>query len=137
MANKFVKFNAFRVARLKKKLRALPHEAQNELRRVMPVVGAMVRDTAKGFVPVRSGDLQDSIHILKIDRFLAVAVQSDDPIAHLIEFGTAERVTKKGKPTGRGPPMPFLFPAYRINKRRIKGRMTRAIKKSIKKVARQ
>ena len=31
---------------------------------------------------------------------------------HLIEFGTKDRYTKKGKYTGRGPSLPFVAPSY-------------------------
>lgn len=55
-------------------------------------------------------------------------------IAAWFEFGTAERFHKSGKSVGRITAQPYFFPAFRSNKTRIKGRLTRALKKGLAKV---
>lgn len=67
----------------------------------------------------------------------AVAAEAafTDNRAHWFEFGTQERFHESGKSTGRMPATPALFPAYRILKRRVTGRMSRAVSKAAKTVA--
>ncbi|MBA1157762.1 HK97-gp10 family putative phage morphogenesis protein [Microvirga mediterraneensis] len=67
-----------------------------------------------------------------------------------VEFGTAAHVIKPKRPGGLlningrlieqvshpgGTPRPYFFPAWRANKRRVRGRITRATKKAAQKVA--
>ena len=59
---------------------------------------------AKTIVPVRTGDLRDSIEPVKIDRFRWQIVAGLD-YATFVEFGT----TRSG-------PQPFLMPAFMIAK---------------------
>lgn len=51
---------------------------------------------------------------------------------HLIEFGTKDRYTKRGKYTGRGPRLPFVEPAYRNKKDEVESRMGVEIGKVLK-----
>ncbi|MBL4917451.1 HK97-gp10 family putative phage morphogenesis protein [Szabonella alba] len=65
-------------------------------------------------------------------------VTAGDPDArhgHLVEFGTAERVHKDGSPTGTMPAKPFLLPAWRLNKTRVRNRLRRVIRSEVKKGA--
>lgn len=96
-----------------------------------------VLGTARQLVPVKEGTLRDSGEVVEIesDDRAAFAVQFKEPTAHLVEFGTAERTMKSGKSTGAARKKPFLFPAFRINRTRIKSRFSRAINKSVKQVA--
>ncbi|RMF11096.1 MAG: HK97 gp10 family phage protein [Alphaproteobacteria bacterium] len=130
-----------RKERLARKLHALAPQAERELTEAALKGAREVVDAAKKFVPVRDGVLRDSgagvllPETAQRQRVVAAAVFRA-PHAHLVEFGTAERFHKSGKSVGSAPAQPFLFPAYRIMKRRIKGRMSRAITKSLKAVAR-
>lgn len=77
---------------------------------------------------------------------LRITVYTDRDIAwfaHLFEFGTRQRFRKKvgGKyasanpkstSTGTLTAQPFFFPSYRANRRRIKGRINRALRKVVK-----
>jgi hypothetical protein len=53
-------------------------------------------------------------------------------VARWFEFGTAERFHKSGKSTGRITARPYFYPTMRANKSRIKGRITRAVNKGMK-----
>lgn len=70
--------------------------------------------------------------------------------ARLVEFGTAPHEIRPKRPGGLlnvygrmiesvshpgAKPRPFFYPAYRALRRRVKGRITRATKRAIKKVA--
>ena len=72
---------------------------------------------------------------------VTVYVGSSHPLAHLFEFGTAERFTKTGAARGYIPPMPFLRQAWDPNKKialdRIGEEMWKAIEKSAKLLAKK
>lgn len=94
---------------------------------------------ARGYVPVRTGALRDSLRAVapgdlpprysqggkasgKAIAWLVTVGNSAVRYAHFVEFGTA---------TG-SPAQPYFFPAYRLIKRRHRGRVTRAINKTLK-----
>jgi hypothetical protein len=66
----------------------------------------------------------------------ATAVESDfgnfPAIARWFEFGTAPRQHKTGKSTGQISAQPYFYPVVRSNKSRVRGRMTRAVNKGMK-----
>lgn len=66
-------------------------------------------------------DLRSSIKWRDGRHELAVEVFTDDFKARWIEFGTVKMSAQ-----------PFFFPPYRANRRRIRGRTTRAMNKAIK-----
>ena len=74
----------------------------------------IVKD-AKRRVPVRTGELRDSITVRRPRRGQTVKIGFIQPAsgrAHIEEFGTAPRVQKKtGRSTGRAAAQPFLRPA--------------------------
>lgn len=90
------------------------------------------------FVPVDEGELRDSgrtvIYPLDNDAGVVAEVRfgkGDNTKAHddafhagFVEFGTIAR-----------PATPFLFPAYRLLRRRVRGRVKRAIKAAAKAVS--
>lgn len=55
-------------------------------------------------------------------------------IAKWFEFGTDPRFTKSGKSTGQIIARPYFYPVWRIWRRRVKGRITRAINKALKSI---
>ncbi|SFC77688.1 hypothetical protein [Tropicimonas isoalkanivorans] len=62
-----------------------------------------------------------------------IYARGDDFAAAWFEFGTSPRFQKTGKGVGRITAQPFFYPAYRANKRRIRSRITRAVKRGMKK----
>ncbi len=62
---------------------------------------------------------------------LRITIYVADWRAHWFEFGTVERFLKTGQPTGKIAASPFFFPSYRAMRKRIKSRITRAMKKAI------
>ena len=97
-------------------------------------------------LPMRAAKLAESIKIGtsvkksqrgRVDRSrVTVYVGSSHPLAHLFEFGTAERFTKTGAARGYIPPMPFLRQAWDSNKKialdRIGEELWKALEKSAK-----
>ena len=92
---------------------------------------------AKALVPVERGDLRDSGRtvIVPLDGAGVAAEvrfgKGDDSSAHddafhasFVEFGTVQR-----------PATPFLFTAYRLLRRRVRGRVGRAVKAAAKAVS--
>ncbi|WP_262027145.1 HK97-gp10 family putative phage morphogenesis protein [Microvirga sp. Mcv34] len=87
------------------------------------------------------------------DPDLTVTIHAGDKkawYARLVEFGTAAHTIRSKRPGGLlningrlieqvshpgGSPRPFFYPAWRANKRRIRGRLTRATRKAAQKVA--
>lgn len=75
-------------------------------------------------VPVDDGDLRDSIRVEPGRHELSVDVKAGDKkafYAAMVEFGTLN-----------ASPQPFFFPPYRALRRRIRGRITRALRKAVK-----
>jgi len=108
-----------------------------------------VKEAAKAnaqSLPMRAAKLAESIKVGtsvkksqrgRVDRSrVTVYVGSSHPLAHLFEFGTAERFTKSGAARGYIPPMPFLRQAWDSNKKialsRLKEELWRALEKSAK-----
>ncbi|WP_341989760.1 HK97-gp10 family putative phage morphogenesis protein [Azorhizobium sp. AG788] len=143
---------------LRRKLLKMTPEIRAQLE-IAVLAGAQdVAKTAKALVPKRSGRLMDSIGAVlgdapsttatqalrgggsKADGIRATAYAGDDNAyyAGWIEFGTAPH-KQGGLYKGTLHPgtvaQPFFFPAFRTNKKRAKSRVTRAIKKAIKKAA--
>lgn len=51
---------------------------------------------------------------------------------HLVEFGTAPRIRRDGSTTGTMPALPFLLPAWRLNRTRVQRRINSAVNKAIR-----
>lgn len=66
----------------------------------------------------------------------ATATESDfgnfPALTWWFEFGTAVRRHKSGKSTGQIQAQPYFYPVVRSNKSRVRGRMTRAVNKGMK-----
>ena len=67
---------------------------------------------------------------------VTVYVGSSHPLAHLFEFGTAERFTKSGAARGHISPHPFMRTAWDANKKIALGRIGEEMWKAIEKSAR-
>jgi HK97 gp10 family phage protein len=128
------------LSRLQRKLKALPEAVIAELRPAMEQGAAEIVSLAKSLVPVESGELRDSIGwtwgaapegsmvLGQVGRgnlrITVYAGNSQAFYARWVEFGTSQAGAR-----------PFFYPAYRAVRKRVKGRVTRAITKSAKRVA--
>lgn len=106
---------------------------------------------ARSFVPVRTGKLRDSIVATPPGGLPPVHSQGNQQVpagayavtagndkvryAHLVEFGTSPH-TNQGTVPGTlnpgAPAQPYFFPAYRLIRKGMRNRATRAINQSIK-----
>lgn len=119
-----------------------------KLRRIVPAVEMGIDEageksalemvaTARAFAPERSGRLRRAIYAQRVPGKFApvwrVAVdEGAGPTGEnafygfWVEFSTVDT-----------PAQPFFFPAYRVNKKRHRGRMSRAINKQVRAIARK
>ena len=111
---------------LRRKLLALAPATEGEIRKAVRRSVDELAAKARDFAPERTGALKRSIEAVTFDEGLRGAVQARAPHAHLVEFGTV-----------RAKARPFLFPSYRLLRKRIKGRFSRAINKAAKQVAKR
>ena len=117
------------------KLRLLKPKVTRELATAAFKAGEEVATLARQFVPVDDGKLRDSIKVVvPPDQFnpkvRVEAGGSEAYYARWVEFGTAARGEHPGTPA-----QPYLFPAYRLMRKKIKGRFSRAMTKAAKEVA--
>lgn len=129
---------------LERKLtRTIPARVRQATRDAMETGANEIVAFAKALVPVDTGELRDSIGWTWGDapsgsmvlaqssatdggeRITIFAGNSKAFHARFVEFGTRNM-----------PPSPFFFPAYRTLKRRVKGRITRNMRKAIRDGAR-
>ncbi|WP_108398787.1 HK97-gp10 family putative phage morphogenesis protein [Devosia submarina] len=143
--------------RLKRKLKRFPQVVEAEIKAAMETSANEIVALAKSLAPADSGDLRNSIAWTYGDapqgaivlgkvkgrqsRNLKITVYAGGPDAYyarFIEFGTAPHVNG-GRFAGSHNPgtaaQSFFYPAYRANRKRAKGRVTRAVNKAAKKVA--
>ena len=147
--------------RLNRKLAALPAAARKRIREAMEQGANEIVSMMKSLVPFKSGDLRDSIDwtwgsapkgamtIASVRSRGRGATGSENLItvyagnaeayyARFVEFGTSQH-TAGGKFAGTTipaiPASPFFYVSFRANRRRVKGRITRAINKAAKEVA--
>lgn len=141
-------------AKLMQKLKRIPIEVKKDVREALVSGADEMVDLAKRFVSVDQGDLRDSIEWRFGDAERAAHAQgigdshelgvviyagnSGVRYPHLVEFGTTPHVNK-GKFGGTFHPgtsaSPFFYPAFRLIKRKARGRATRAMNKAIKRIA--
>ncbi len=128
------------------KLRALKPEVRLEIEKATEANARDMVKTSKGFVPVDEGDLRDSIKAEgrrdgPAIRWRVVAGDEKAFYARWVEFGTAPgtRVHKKGPRSGMSvdhpgtSANPYFFVAYRALRKRLKGRLSRALTRAKKK----
>ena len=143
-------------------LEQLPTVAMQKgaIRNALKDAGQPVADDAKTNVPVDSGHLRDSIKVStslkksqrprRQDRTSVTAyVGSSSPLAHLIEFGTTQRILKEPRivtiggrtvqitHTGQVSPRPFLRQAWDANKEKALKLLGQAIWNQLAKAARR
>lgn len=144
--------------RLKRKLRQLPEAAKAEIAKAMEQTAGEVVAMAKALVRADSGTLRDSIGWTYGDApvgaltlgkvrsgqssgnlvITVFAGGGDAFYARWIEFGTAPHINE-GRFAGSEHPgtaaQPFFYPSWRANRRKGRGRVTRAITKAAKRIA--
>jgi HK97 gp10 family phage protein len=123
---------------------------RNALKKSSIPIKEAAQQNAQG-LPIEGKDIEQSIKIgtsLKksqrgrTDRSrVTVYVGSSHPLAHLFEFGTAERYKKSGAYTGYIPPMPFLRQAWDSKKKvsldLLKEELWKALEKSARLLAKK
>ena len=118
--------------RLKRRLARLPAKMKAQVKPAIHQGADELVAMQKRLAPVGKGDpkngirLRDSIHKEDGPHELAVVVIADDPVgkfnnARLQEFGTTDT-----------PAQPYFYPPYRALRRRIRGRITRAVGKAVR-----
>ena len=142
--------------RLQAKLDKLPAKVKQRIREAMEAGAEEIVNLAKSLVPVDDGTLRDSIGwtygrapkgamtIGKVettggDLTITIYAGNDQAFyARWIEFGTSSH-TAGGKFAGAVIPAqaarPFFYVSFRASRKRVKGRITRAINKAAKEVA--
>lgn len=147
--------------RLNRKLAALPAAARKRIREAMEQGANEIVSMMKSLAPFKSGDLRESIDwtwgAAPKGAMTIASVRSRGPGAtgsenlitiyagnaeayyvRFVEFGTAQH-TAGGKFAGATipaiPASPFFYVSFRANRRRVKGRISRAINKAAKEVA--
>jgi HK97 gp10 family phage protein len=111
--------------RLRRKMKAIPLEVRKALKTQNAQNAADLVDTMRGFAPVQDGDLVSSIKHRDVSGSTRISQRvsagaADAPYASWVEFGTTKSEAS-----------PFFWVAYRLLRRRMKSRMSRAAKKAI------
>ena len=108
--------------KLKKKLLKIPDAVREEANWAHYKNGQVLTDQQRQWVPKDSGHLRDK-HRYEVDKEeISLRVWVAVFYASFQEFGTSEMTAN-----------PWFYPAYRVLKRRLKGRLTRGWRKGIKK----
>jgi HK97 gp10 family phage protein len=117
--------------RLRAKARALRAKVAGSVTPAVQQAAELIMQTQRRYVPVDDGDLRDSIHQepdLKSEnatRVLIIAGGKPAPHARIIEFGSR-----------RQPAQPFFFPGYRVERKRAKAIISKAVRAAVKSAAR-
>lgn len=115
------------LARLQKKLRAMPERARVRIRaalekgadEVVHAQQALAQRSRRTGNLVASDHWEDGVHQLQ------VRVVNDAFYAMHVEFGTSHSAAE-----------PFFFPGYRLSRKRVKSRVKSAVSRAVKEVAR-
>lgn len=117
--------------RLRAKARALRAKVAASVTPAVIQAAELIMQTQRRFVPVDDGDLRDSIHweqdlkSQNATRVLIIAGGQPAPHARIIEFGSQ-----------RQPAQPFFFPGYRVERRRAKAIIAKAVRAAVRSAAR-
>ncbi|HZH10560.1 MAG TPA: HK97-gp10 family putative phage morphogenesis protein [Microvirga sp.] len=140
--------------RWEQRLKNIPKTVRARVREAIHQGAAEIVSAQKRLAPVRTGKLRDSITATiggqapKYSQFGRMGGKGDADLtavitvgnsevryAHLVEFGSAPHIAG-GRFKGADHPgttaQPFFYPGYRMVRRRVKSRITRAVNKGIK-----
>lgn len=126
--------------RLKRKMRVtIPQKVRTNTEEALKRAARSITDTMEGFAPQDTGKLKGSIGWTMGDPpggSLSSRGNEIDPgsIVATIYAGDREAFYARWVEFGtqKMSPRPFFFPAYRMHKKGVRGRISRAIKKGIK-----
>jgi HK97 gp10 family phage protein len=117
--------------RLKAKARALRAKVAASVTPAVIKAAEIIIATQKRYVPVDEGDLRDSIHWESAQssenatKLLIMAGGASAPYARIIEFGRLN-----------APAFPFFFPGYRVERKRAKAIIAKAVRAAVRSAAR-
>lgn len=117
--------------RLRAKARALRSRVAASVYPAVVEAANVIIATQKRYVPVDDGDLRDSIHQEQdqksenATRVLIMAGGQAAPHARIIEFGAR-----------RQPAQPFFFPGYRVERKRARAIIAKAVRAAVRGAAR-
>jgi len=138
---------------LRRRLKAIPVGVRKAVRAQLQANAIELRDTARSFVPVDTGQLKENIFAINVSDSTQMSwrVTAGSFYAHYarwVEFGTAASAAQPSRQNRRyrrtaimtralgahhaTAARPFFWPAYRLKKRAFKARVTRAAKKAMK-----
>lgn len=145
-----------RLKELQRKLDRLPAKVKQRIREAMEQAANEIVALAKSLVPSRTGELRESIgwtygqapkgamtmgKVGSLGGDLTITIyagNSEAFYARWVEFGTSSHQAG-GKFAGATipaiPASPYFYVSFRANRRRAKGRISRAITKAAKEVA--
>jgi HK97 gp10 family phage protein len=123
------RWNKGRRRRLSIKLAKLKPEIARELAPVVEGNARMVHEIQLRLAPEDDGDLKDSLGYYEVAGFQGLkwrVVAGDEKAfyAKMVEFGTPRNAAS-----------PFFYPAYRAVRRLLRSRMSRAVRKAVKRIA--
>lgn len=127
--------------RLKRKLRRFPEAAREDIAKAMEQGAEEIVQLAKSLVPVDTGELRDSIGwtwgAAPAGSMTLGEVKGSGNLRITIFAGNSEAFYARWQEFGTRnmPANPFFFVSYRALRRRVRGRITRSITKSAKRVA--
>lgn len=127
------------LSRLQKRLNAIPKKVREAVKPALIKSAQELANDMQRLAPVDNGDLRDSIvatgpgestpaysqpggsRTAAENEALVTAGNSEVRYPHLVEYGTTKT-----------PAQAFFWPAVRLNRKRIQGRIKRAISKAVK-----
>jgi HK97 gp10 family phage protein len=125
--------------RLRRRMRAIPQAVREAVVPALVLSGNELAGRMRALAPERTGALKESIvatppgastppysqpggsRVAGELEAIVTAGSSEVRYPHLVEFGTANATAQ-----------PFFFPAYRLSRKRIAGRLKRAIRKAVR-----
>lgn len=132
-------------ARLRKRLAAIPKAVKQAVVPALMTSGNELADRMRALAPEDTGALKESIAVTPPGgttppysqpggsqtagetQVLVTAGNTDVRYPHLVEYGHANGLNGR-----MVPPHPFFWPAYRLSKKRIVGRIKRAVRKAVR-----
>lgn len=127
------------LARLQQRLDAIPKSVREAVRPALTKSGEELVAAMRQLAPEDTGALKDSIvatlpgertppysqpggaRLVAENEVVVTAGNSGVRYPHLVEYGTAQAVAQ-----------PFFWPAFRLAKKRIEGRIKRAVTKAVR-----
>lgn len=125
--------------RLNRRMRAIPPAVKKAVVPALQKSGSELVGAMRNLAPVDTGDLRDSIkytmpgnrtppysqpggaRIAAENQVLVTAGNDDVRYPHLVEYGTAH-----------APAQPFFWPAFRLKRKKLTGRIKRGVAKAVR-----